>query len=180
MNFCSHCGSDALAYKIPPGDQLPRYICTQCDRVHYQNPKMVTGAIPVLGDKILLARRGIEPRKGFWNLPCGFLELNETLEEGAVREVKEETGVDISLSYLHTVYNLPHANQVYIIFLAQVLNQNFTVNTESTEIKLFDFQDIPWDEIAFSSNTFAIKGYLSDLENGFNGVHLGTFRKSLL
>ena len=178
MNFCSHCGSGELEYKIPEGDHFYRYVCPNCATIHYQNPNVVTGAIPIWNGKILLARRGIEPRKGFWNIPCGFLELNETLEEGALREVKEETGVDIELDYLHTVYNLPHANQVYMIFLAKMLHNNFIVTPESTEINLFDLDEIPWEEIAFSSNSFALKGYLTDLKVGFNRVHIGTFRKT--
>lgn len=179
MNFCSHCGSGNLEYTIPEGDHFFRYTCPNCSTIHYQNPNVVTGAIPVLGDKILLARRGITPRKGFWNLPCGFLELNETLEEGAVREVKEETGARIALHYLHTVYNLPHANQIYIIFLATLRDENFVINTESTEIKLFHLDEIPWDEIAFSSNTFALQAYRKDVAQGFKGVHMGTFKKTL-
>lgn len=177
MNYCSHCGSGDLQYKVPEGDIFPRYVCCNCKIVHYQNPNMVTGAIPLWQGKILLAKRGIEPRKGFWNLPCGFLELGETIEDGAIREVKEETGIDISLKYLHTVYNLPNANQVYIIFVAEMLDDKFTLTPESTEIKLFSIDALPWEDIAFSSNSFALKRYLDDLENGFKQVHLGTFRK---
>jgi ADP-ribose pyrophosphatase YjhB (NUDIX family) len=139
---------------------------------------MIIGSLPVWEGKILLARRGIEPRKGFWNLPCGFLELNETIEEGAKREVLEETGIDIALRHLHTVYNLPHANQVYIIFVADMLHTNFMLTPESTEIKLFALDELPWDEIAFSSNTYALKNYIQDLETGFRSAHLGTFRKT--
>jgi ADP-ribose pyrophosphatase YjhB (NUDIX family) len=139
---------------------------------------VVTGAIPLWEGKILLARRGIEPRKGFWNLPCGFLELNETVEEGAVREVKEETGIDITLSHLQTVYNLPQANQVYVIFVAQMIHNKYLLTPESTEIKLFSTDKLPWEEIAFSSNAFALKKYIQDLKNGFKTVHLGTFRKT--
>jgi ADP-ribose pyrophosphatase YjhB (NUDIX family) len=178
MNFCSQCGSNDIHLRIPEGDTFPRYSCDMCKTVHYQNPNMITGAIPVWEGKILLARRGIEPRKGFWNLPCGFLELHETIEEGAIREVKEETGIDIALRQLHTVYNLPHANQVYIIFVAEMVHSNFILTPESTEIKLFALNELPWDEIAFSSNTYALKNYIQDLESGFNSVHLGTFRKA--
>ena len=178
MNFCSHCGSNDIHLSIPEGDTFPRYVCTKCETVHYQNPNMITGAIPVWQGKILLARRGIEPRKGFWNLPCGFLELNETVEEGAIREVKEETGIDIALHHLHTVYNLPHANQVYVIFVADMIHDNFELTPESTDIKLFKLDELPWDEIAFSSNSFALKNYIQDLKTGFKAVHLGTFRKS--
>jgi ADP-ribose pyrophosphatase YjhB (NUDIX family) len=139
---------------------------------------MVTGAIPIWHGKIMLAKRNINPRKGFWNLPCGFLELNETVEEGALREVQEETGVDIELEHLHTVYNLPHANQVYVIFLARMLHEKFSLTSESADIKLFTPGELPWEDMAFSSNTFALERYLHDLDHGFKRVHIGTFRKS--
>ncbi len=178
MNFCSHCGSFNLEFTIPEGDSFKRYVCENCKTIHYQNPNMVTGAIPIWDGKVMLARRNINPRKGFWNLPCGFLELHETVEEGAIREVLEETGVDIELQHLHTVYNLPHANQVYVIFLANMLHDNFKTTTESSEIQLFELDEIPWEEIAFSSNSFALERYIKDLESGNKAVHLGTFRKT--
>ncbi len=139
---------------------------------------MVTGAIPLWDGKVMLAKRNINPRKGFWNLPCGFLELNETVEEGAIREVKEETGVDIELRYLHTVYNLPHANQVYVIFLADMLHNQYNTTAESADVQLFELDKIPWEDVAFSSNTFALQRYINDLEHGFINVHIGTFRKT--
>ena len=116
MNFCSNCGFGELDFVVPVGDNLARYYCGNCGTIHYQNPNMVVGAIALWEGKILLARRDIEPRKGFWNLPCGFLELNETVEEGAKREVLEETGALINLGPLQSVYNLPKAQQVYLIF----------------------------------------------------------------
>lgn len=175
MNYCSTCGSAEIEFRVPAGDQLPRYCCNNCQTVHYQNPNMVVGAIAIWNEKILLAKRNINPRKDFWNLPCGFLELNETVEQGAIREVKEETGVDVTLTHLHTIYNLPRAQQVYMIFVAEMLHQNFEINEESSEIKLFTLDEIPWSEIAFSSNTFAIERYIVDLKNGFKKVHFGTF-----
>ena len=178
MNFCSNCGSDALEFRIPDGDNLPRFCCEKCGTILYQNPRVVVGAIPVWDGKIMLARRGISPRKGFWNLPCGFLELNETVEEGALREVLEETGARVNLTGLHTIYNLPDAHQLYIIFTANMASDYFTATSESTEIQLFKVENIPWDEIAFSSNSFALKNYINDLEQGFKHVHIGTFKKS--
>lgn len=178
MNFCSNCGFGELEFKIPAGDNLPRYCCSNCDTIHYKNPNVVVGAIPIWEGKILLARRNIEPRKGFWNLPCGFLELNETVEDGAMREVFEETGARIALEKLQTVYNLPDAQQVYIIFTAKMLNDNITTTSESSEVKLFNANEIPWEQIAFSSNTFALKSFLEDVDNGSESVHFGTFKKS--
>ncbi|MCC5918956.1 MAG: NUDIX hydrolase [Cryomorphaceae bacterium] len=174
MNYCSHCGKDVLKQMIPKGDNRKRLVCQNCGTIHYSNPNMVVGCLPVYGDKVLLAKRSIEPRKGFWNLPCGFLENGETVEQGALREVKEETGIDVTLLHLHTVYNLPHAQQVYLIFLAKMTNLDFHPTEESEEVALFPFDQIPWKEMAFSSSAFAIKKYM--LDKGKNSeTHFGVF-----
>ncbi len=137
---------------------------------------MVVGCLIVKDDKILLARRGIEPRLGFWNLPCGFMENDETIQQGAKREVYEETGAVVELDNLQTVYNLPHANQVYLIFKARITDGKLHTTLESTEIAFFGADEIPWEEIAFSSNSFAIKKYL---EHGWDdkATHIGSFFK---
>ncbi len=137
---------------------------------------MVVGCLIDKDGKIMLARRGIEPRLGFWNLPCGFLENEETVEQGAKREVYEETGATVELGNLHTVYNLPHANQVYLIFKADMVGDKYELTTESTEIRFFASEEIPWDEIAFSSNAFAIKKYI---EHGKADkiTHVGSYFK---
>lgn len=137
---------------------------------------MVVGCLIVKDDKILLARRGIEPRLGFWNLPCGFLENEETIQQGAQREVLEETGASVALSNLHTVYNLPHANQVYLIFKAKMVGEELHTTLESTEIKFFAKDEIPWGDIAFSSNAFAIKKYI---DHGWDDhtTHIGSYFK---
>lgn len=155
---------------------MPRYVCASCERIHYSNPNMVVGCLIEYKGKLLLARRAIEPRKGYWNLPCGYLENEETIQQGAVREVYEETGASVDLGNLHTVYNLPHANQVYLIFKARMQGDHFQTTFESSEVALFDPQDIPWDEIAFSSNSFALKKYL---EYGWEDTttHIGSYFK---
>jgi len=166
VQYCSICGSDKLRWATPEGDHLPRHICGSCDTIHYDNPKMVVGCI-IENDKgeIMLCRRGIEPRKDYWNLPCGYLENNETVEAGALREVYEETGAEVILEGLHTVYSLPHAQQVYLIFKARLApNAHWHLTPESTEIVFFGLQDIPWAEIAFSSNTFAIERFRENLQ----------------
>ena len=175
MNYCSHCGSKNLKRSIPQDDNRLRYVCADCDTIHYENPNMVVGCLPVYHGKILLAKRSIEPRKGFWNLPCGFLENGETVQEGALREVEEETGVQVTLKHLHTIYNLPHAKQVYLIFLAEMTNTNFHPTTESEEVALFAPEDIPWKEMAFSSSAFAINKYLESPQE--SSTHFGTFYK---
>ncbi len=176
MNFCSHCGSEQLKQEIPQGDHRMRYVCNACETIHYQNPNMVVGCIIEYKGKIMLAKRGIEPRKNYWNLPCGFLENEETIEEGAMREVLEETGAQVKLGHLHTVYNLPHANQVYLIFTASMLNPHFHLTEESTVIEFFTKEEIPWHEIAFSSNTFALQRFFeANLDE--RKTYLGTYRK---
>ncbi|HAD98191.1 MAG TPA: ADP-ribose pyrophosphatase [Cryomorphaceae bacterium] len=177
MKYCSECGHDILDYRIPKGDHTPRYVCTSCHIIHYQNPNMVVGCLIVNDGRIMLARRGIEPRKGYWNLPCGFLENEETVQQGAKREVFEETGASVELGPLHTVYNLPHANQVYLIFLATMTDPHYHLTDESTEIGFFAPDEIPWDEIAFSSNAFALKKYLENGEGKPHPTYLGSYFK---
>ncbi len=137
---------------------------------------MVVGCLIIKDGKVLLAKRGIEPRLGFWNLPCGFLENEETIQQGAKREVYEETGATVELENLHTVYNLPHANQVYLIFKARMVGSELYTTPESTEIDFFGRDEIPWDQMAFSSNAFAIQKYL---ENGWDdkSTHIGSYFK---
>lgn len=154
---------------------MARYVCANCKTIHYSNPNMVVGCLIDQEGKIMLAKRGIEPQKGYWNLPCGYLENEETVEQGARREVYEETGATVRLSHLHTVYNLPHANQVYLIFLAYMISPEYHLTPESTEIEFFAPEDIPWDEIAFSSNSFAIKKYFENKNS--KEVYIGSFFK---
>ena len=144
--------------------------------IHYENPRMIVGCIPIWKDRILIARRAIEPRYGLWNLPCGFLESGETVEEGAKREVLEETGAEVDLIRLHTVYNLPHARQVYLIFLAEMRSEKSMTTTESSEVRLFAEEEMPWSEMAFTSSTFALQNYFSDRKTDNETLHLGTYR----
>lgn len=163
MNFCSICGSGKLLYTIPQNDNLPRYCCTKCNTIHYQNPNIIVGGICVWENKILLAKRNIEPRKNFWNLPCGFLENNETIKDGARREIVEETGASVRIANLQTVYNILHTNQVYLIFVAHMLSSKFLPETaESSSVKLFDLNNIPYEQIAFSANVFALKQFVQN------------------
>jgi ADP-ribose pyrophosphatase YjhB (NUDIX family) len=124
--------------------------------------------------KILLAKRGIEPRKDYWNLPCGFLEMNENVEGGAAREVYEETGVTAEIQHLQSIYNVVHSGQVYLIFLATTKNPQFKESFETIESKFFHPDEIPWDDIAFSSNTFALKKYLESKSSEPQIVHIGS------
>lgn len=171
MNFCSNCGHSPLAYKQPERDQQQRYVCENCNTVHYQNPKIVCGCLAFYEGKVLLGRRGIEPRKGKWNFPAGFMENNETLKEGAAREVWEEVQARVNIKKLHTVYNIMHVNQVYLLFLAELTEAVFAAGDETSDVRLFDLDEIPWDDLAFHSNTFALEKYIEN--PNFQGVHHG-------
>lgn len=179
MNFCNNCGSEELEFVIPPSDHKQRYCCLNCKVIHYKNPLLVVGCIVHYEGKIVLARRGIEPKKSYWNLPCGFMENDETAEEGALREVEEETGLKVNIQSLHTVYSLPKSNQVYLIFSAIAQNNNYHLTEESTEIKFFEEKDIPWSEIAFSSNTFALEKYFQNDLKTASSVHIGHHKMGL-
>lgn len=166
MNYCSHCGSDKLERLIPEGDHLPRIVCQNCQSIHYLNPKLIVGCLITNERKeVMLCRRGIEPRLGFWNIPAGFLENKESVEAGAIREVLEETGAKVRITKLHSIYNVLKADQVYLIFAAEMLHPHYETTPESTEIEFFAKDSIPWDEIAFSSNIHALKHWIA-IENG--------------
>lgn len=172
MNFCPNCGSSSVQLEVPEGDHRLRHVCQNCQTIHYNNPLVVVACLITYNNKILLAKRGIEPRKDFWNLPGGFLENDETAEEGALREVLEETGLTITIDRLHTVFSVVKANQVFLIFKAEAPDDNYTLTPESTEIEFFEYDAIPWDEIAFSSNAYALRQFIANPQS--ERVHLGS------
>ncbi len=178
MNFCSHCGSANLTFKVPEGDNRSRHICTNCETIHYSNPKIVSGCLPVWEDKVLLCKRSIEPRYGYWNIPSGYLENGESVEEGAVREVYEEALATVSDLKLKSIYSLPHINQVYIHFVGQLENGQYAIGEESLDVKLFDETEIPWQEMAFTSSIFTLKKFFEDRKNSYQKVHLGKYLKA--
>jgi ADP-ribose pyrophosphatase YjhB (NUDIX family) len=165
MKFCSQCGN-SVSLRIPDGDNMPRFVCDSCNAIHYQNPNIVAGCIPVMGDKILLCKRAIEPRYGLWTLPAGYMENNETVEQAAIRESMEEAHASVELEQLYTVFSLPHANQVYMMFRARLLDENFSPGTESLEVELFDEKEIPWDNLAFNTIYYTLKYYFEDRTRG--------------
>jgi len=140
MKFCSFCGS-GVELRVPEGDNLPRYICGQCETIHYQNPKIVTGCIAEWEDKILLCKRAIEPRAGNWTLPAGYMENRETTLQAAMRETQEEANADVEIKELYALFNIPHISQVYLIFRAALLNLDFKPGAESLDVKLFKEQE---------------------------------------
>lgn len=173
MNYCSHCGSQDLELKIPEGDNRPRYVCPDCGTIHYSNPKMVVGCLPFFEDRILLCKRAIEPRIGFWNLPAGYLENGESVEEGARRETLEEAGIDVEIIRVHCLYSIPRINQVYCFFLARMYSPEWRIGEETLEADLFRPEEIPYEDIAFPSSVYAIRRYLEDKENAVFYTHVG-------
>ena len=166
MKYCSQCGSDKLRFDIPQGDNRPRYWCPDCGAIHYQNPRIVVGALPVWEGRILLCKRAIQPREGFWTLPAGYMENGETLQEGAARETWEEACATVDIKDLYTVFNLPHIYQVYVFFLGELVDGKYGVGDESSDAGLFLPEDIPWDQLAFPTINRTLKFYLQDLKSG--------------
>ena len=177
MKFCSNCGA-AVALKIPAGDTVPRHVCDACGTIHYQNPKMIVGCIAEWEDRILLCRRAIEPRLGLWTVPAGFMENGETTAQGAARETLEEANARVEVGPLYAMYNIPHINQVYILFRARLLDLDFSAGTESLEVKLFDEQDVPWESIAFATVRNTLNHYYADRKAGKYRFHLGTIERA--
>ena len=168
MNYCPECGANVKT-KIPHGDNRERYVCTKCQIVHYQNPKIVVGCIPEIDNKILLCKRAIEPRYGFWTIPAGFMELGETLIQGAKRETFEEACAEVEIGNLFCIVDVIGAGQVHAFFKAELIG-DFSPGEESLDTKLYKNDEIPWDEMAFESGIFALKMLLQD-EGGDNGIH---------
>lgn len=171
MNFCSHCGAP-VSLKIPAGDNLPRHVCERCSAIHYLNPKLVVGAIPEWEDRILLCRRAIEPRAGLWTLPAGFMENAETTAQAAARETLEEACARIEVGDMFTLINVPHINQVHIVYRAQLLDLAFAPGEESLEVQLLDEASIPWNEIAFRTIALTLRHYFADRRAGSFGFHV--------
>ncbi len=176
MKFCSQCGAE-VEISIPEGDNRPRHVCISCGVIHYQNPKIVVGCIPVWEDKVLLCRRAIEPRYGFWTVPAGFMENGETSQQGAARETQEEACADVEVENLYTLFNLPHINQVYLLFRSRLLNLDFAAGEESLEVGLYEEADIPWDEIAFPVVQETLRLYFSDRKRGRFPLRGGTIER---
>ncbi len=163
MKFCHHCATE-LTLTIPEGDDRERHYCVKCDVVFYQNPKNVVGTLPVWDDKILLCKRAIEPRRGLWTLPAGFMENGESSLDGAIRETLEEAGasVEVQEDALYTLFNLPRINQVYMFFRASLKDLDFSPGLESEEVRLFSEEEIPWQEIAFPVVRSTLENYFED------------------
>lgn len=165
MKYCSACGG-SIKLTVPSGDNRERFVCSDCGLIHYQNPKIVTGAIITWQDKILLCKRAIEPRYGLWTVPAGYMENGETTYEGAKRETLEEARADIEIDELYATVNLPHISQVYLLFRAQLNNPEFAPGEESLEVDLFSEEKIPWDDLAFPMVRESLKLFFQDRREG--------------
>jgi ADP-ribose pyrophosphatase YjhB (NUDIX family) len=170
MKFCSDCGQ-SVTLRTPEGDHVPRFVCDACGTVHYQNPKLVVGCLPEYEGRILLCKRAIEPRSGFWTIPAGFMENGETTQEGARRESLEEALADVEIGSLLAVVHVLHADQVHVMFRARLAEPKFGVGIESLEVELYDEADVPWGEIAFRSVDFALRRYFDDRRRGVERHH---------
>jgi ADP-ribose pyrophosphatase YjhB (NUDIX family) len=173
MNFCSACGA-RVEFRVPEGDNLPRHVCVACGTIHYENPKIVVGCIPEWEDRILLCRRAIEPRRGLWTVPAGFMENGETTADGAQRETLEEANARVEMLGPYALFNIPHISQVYLLFRARLLDLDFHPGAESLEVRLFEEAQVPWDEIAFITVRRTLNHYFADRRSGNFAFHVGT------
>ncbi len=173
MKFCSQCGQP-VTQQVPEGDNLPRYVCTACSHIHYQNPNIVAGCVAEYDGRILLCRRAIEPRRGYWTIPAGFMENNETTQQAASREAEEEALATVEIGSLLAIVHVLHANQVHMMFRARLPRPEFGIGLESLEVKLCSEQEIPWQDIAFRSVDFALRRYFEDRRAGCELHHFRT------
>lgn len=171
MKYCSVCGRE-VHLAIPPGDNRERYCCDACGTIHYQNPNLVLGTIPVWEGRVLLCRRAIEPRYGYWTLPAGFMENGETTSAGAERETVEEAGARIELGALFSMLDVPHVHQVHLFFQARMLSPDLDPGPESLEARLFAEDEIPWDNIAFRTVERTLRWFFEDRRQGTWRLHL--------
>ena len=170
MKFCPNCASP-LERRVPPGDSLPRYLCDACGSIHYQNPRLVVGTLPEWEGRILLCRRAIEPRYGYWTLPAGFMENDETTGEAAQRETLEEAGARVELGAPFSMISVPRVNQVHLFYRARLLHLDFKPGAESLEVALYEEAEIPWKEIAFRTVGATLRHWFADRAHGAFGFH---------
>ena len=170
MKFCSNCGA-GVARRVPPGDALPRAVCDACGSIHYVNPKLVLGSIPEWQGRLLLCRRAIEPRYGYWTLPAGFMENDETTGEAAARETLEEAGARIELLGAFSMISVPYVNQVHVFYRARLQDLAFEPGVESLEVALFEEASLPWKDIAFRTVGLTLKHWFADRSRGSFGFH---------
>ena len=161
IKFCTQCGH-SVEYRVPEGDDKLRAVCPACGYIHYQNPKIINACIVECNGRILLGKRSISPRKGYWGIPAGFMELGETCREGALRECREELCASVGHIELFGIYNVVPRDQVHVIFRGQLLDEHYQAGHETAEARLFRESKIPWEKIAFPVVTQALQRYLRE------------------
>ena len=171
IEHCQVCGTP-VEHKVPADDNRERAVCTVCGEIHYENPLNVVGTVPVWGEQVLLCRRNIEPRYGLWTLPAGFMELGESIAEGAARETVEEAGARIELQELYTLLNLVRVGQVHLFYRARLLDTRFDPGPETIEAQLFNEHEIPWDHLAFRTVRETLQYYFADRKRGHFELHV--------
>ena len=177
MKFCSDCGQPVLL-RVPEGDDRERYVCSSCGVIHYQNPRVIVGMLATHGERVLLCRRAIEPRAGYWTLPAGFMENHETTAQGAQRETWEEARARIVNDSFYRVFDLPHINQIYMFYRGELLDGDYGVGPESTESALFHEQEIPWRELAFPVVQETLREFFEDRRRGHFPVRVSLIDQS--
>ncbi len=177
MNFCSNCAAPVVR-RVPPGDSLPRWLCDSCGMIHYENPKLVVGAMPEWEGRLLLCRRAIEPRYGYWTLPAGFMENDETTGDAAMRETLEEAGARVALLEPFTMVSVPRVNQVHLFYRARLLDLEFKPGEESIEVALFEEDEVPWKDIAFRTVGLTLKHWFADRKSGAFRFHSEDLRST--
>ncbi|MGH8252047.1 MAG: NUDIX hydrolase [Steroidobacteraceae bacterium] len=175
MNFCPSCGAP-VSLQVPPGDHLARFVCSGCSTIHYRNPKLIAGCVPEIDGRILLCRRAIEPRRGFWTVPAGFMENGETLQQAAARECQEEALARVEIGDLCAIVHVLHAEQVHVMFRASLAEPSFGIGVESLEVVACEEHEVPWTELAFQSVIFTLRSYFSDRAAGVSELHFNTIR----
>ena len=181
MKFCSSCGSE-VGKQVPEGDDRERFVCLSCELIHYTNPRVIVGCLPIFEDKVLLCKRAIEPRKNYWTLPAGFMENGETTADGAARETWEEARGRVSNMELYRIFDVPYISQVYMFYRCDLERGEFGVGPESLETDLYTEAEIPWDEIAFPVVYETLREYFADRSGNrypvrVSAIEPGSWRK---
>jgi ADP-ribose pyrophosphatase YjhB (NUDIX family) len=157
--------------RVPPGDNMPRWVCDQCGEIHYENPRVIVGSIPEFEGRLLLCRRAIEPRYGYWTLPAGFMENGESTAQAALRETLEEAGAQVELGAPFSMISVPPVNQVHLFYRARLRELNFQAGEETLEVALWEEAQIPWKDIAFRTVGLTLKRWFADRARGAFGFH---------
>ncbi len=180
INYCPQCGSDQLQLCVPKGDSHSRQVCADCDHVIYQNPTVIAGCIIERDGKFLLAQRAIEPMRGRWSIPAGFMENGETVEQAAMREVREETGARVELLGPYSIFSVPQMNQVYIIFRARLMEFIEPHGDETEQLSFVSANEIPWSELTYPAIGQILCRYINEDDRGQFGLYMGCFEQGLV